>query len=155
MTKTRAGDPLAFIEMAVAHVGPGCLIWPFGRTAEGYGQLTYRRSDGRRSTTTAHRLVLQRTAGPAPSTRHHAAHEPKVCHTPACVNPAHLRWATPVENAADQIADGTRPYGWLSPADVRAIRASGDSRAALAAKYGVSGPAITMARRGKNHAHVA
>lgn len=153
--KTKAGDPLAFIERAVTHKGAGCLIWPYGRTADGYGQVTYQTTEGRRTTTTAHRLVLTRTAGPAPSGAHLAAHEPKVCHTPACVNPAHLRWATVAENAADQIIDGTRPHGWLTPADVRAVRASSEPSTALAARYGVSSAAVRMARSGKNHAHVA
>lgn len=152
--KTKAGDVLAFIERAVTHEGPGCLIWPFGHTQHGYGLVAYTRQDGRRTTTTAHRLVLHRTAGPPPTRGHVAAHEPKVCHTPDCVNPAHLRWATAVENAADQIIDGTRRHGWLSPDDVRAIRASSEPSAALAARYGVSGTAVRLARAGKTHAHV-
>lgn len=151
MTKTRTGDPLAFIERAVTHEGQGCLIWPYNRTDNGYGLVSYSRPDGRRTTTTAHRLVLSRTAGPPPSRRHQAAHEPKVCRNPACVNPAHLRWATPAENTADQIVDGTRPHNYLTPEQVSDVRASPDSRAVLAARYGVSVNAIRAAQLGKTH----
>lgn len=146
---------LAFAQEAAASDSVECLLWPFTTTEAGYGIVRTRKPSGTGwTTTTAHRLVLELAAGPPPCRTHHAAHDPKACTSPSCVNPRHLRWATPAENTADQIVDGTRPYGWLSPADVRAIRASSDSRAALAAKYGVSGTAISLARSGKNHAHV-
>ena len=153
--KTPAGAALAFIDMAVAYTGPGCLLWPYNRTQQGHGLMGYRRADGRRSTTTAHRLVLERTAGPAPTRRHMAAHAPLVCHTPWCVSPAHLRWATPAENNADQVADGTWPHGRLTLADVRALRTGAETAAAVARRVGVSGTAAQLARSGKNYAHVA
>lgn len=154
MTKTKAGDPLAFIEMAVAHVGKGCLIWPFNRNQDGYGLVSYTKPNGRRSTTTATRLVLERTAGPAPSRSHQAAHKPKICHNPGCVNPAHLRWATAAENNADQLADGTWPHRRLTLADIRALRSGAETAAAVARRVGVSSTAAQLARNGKNYAHV-
>lgn len=153
--KTPSGAVPAFIEVAVAFTGPGCLPWPFNRNQQGYGLVNYTKADGCRSSTTATRLVLERTAGPAPSRRHQAAHQPGVCHNPACVNPAHLRWATVAENNADQLADGTWPHGRLAVADVRALRSGAETAAAVARRVGISSTAAQLARSGKNYSHVA
>lgn len=152
--KTPSGAVSAFIDLAVAHSGPDCLPWPFNRNQRGYGLVNYTKPNGRRSSTTAGRLVLERTAGPAPGTGHHAAHQPKICHNPACVNPAHLRWATAAENNADQLADGTWPHGRLTPADVRSLRSGAETAAAVARRVGISGTAAQLARSGKTYAHV-
>jgi DNA-binding transcriptional regulator YiaG len=63
-----------------------------------------------------------------------------------CVNPKHLRWATPKENMADQYKHGTRvmgekhPQSKLSEFDVREIRKAADSESQdeIAARFGVS-----------------
>ncbi len=89
------------IEDAVNSDTDECIIWPHAiDKTNGYGVLI----DGHR--TTAHRSVTMRFYGPPPSDgKHHSAHS---CMTKACINPRHLRWATPKENTADQIVQGTR-----------------------------------------------
>lgn len=82
-----------------------CIEWPFA-TYDNYGVLNL---DGK--TFRVPRLVLERTHGAAPSPLHVAAHAPTECHNPACINPYHLRWATPKENRADQAIDGTSNIG--------------------------------------------
>ena len=40
--KTPSGAALAFVDVAVAYTGPGCLLWPFNRTEQGYGIVGYK-----------------------------------------------------------------------------------------------------------------
>ena len=48
------------------------------------------------------RLICEETYGPPPSSKYHAAHNtPNGCLGFICVNPAHIRWATPKENQQD------------------------------------------------------
>lgn len=82
-----------------------CLIWPFYIERHGYSRV---RHDGRREM--AHRYMCELKHGPAPSPIHEAAHS---CGRGAdgCMNPNHLRWATPAENQADRIIHGTDMRG--------------------------------------------
>jgi hypothetical protein len=65
--------------------------------------------------------------GEPPSAEHQAAHSCGKGHL-GCVNPKHLRWATPSENINDQLAHGTMRTGerhagsYISERDVIAIR---------------------------------
>ncbi|CAN7498188.1 HNH endonuclease [Phyllobacterium sp. LjRoot231] len=58
----------------------------------------------------AHRWMCQATNGEPPTEKHHAAHSCGNGHL-GCVNPKHLNWATPKENAADMIVHGTTLVG--------------------------------------------
>jgi hypothetical protein len=149
----RYGDPLAggtqrgaapaFIEVAVASATDDCIVWPYDLTDAGYGRL---RIDGR--VKMAHRVVLERTAGPAPEPRMEAAHAPGICHNPPCINPRHLRWATRTENEGDRLPDGTHNRGErhgmakLNRDQVRAIRADSRHLAAIARAYDMNAQTI-------------
>ena len=149
----RHGDPLggrtspgrlaAFLDLAAAFVGSECLDWPYGKTAGGYPQVRVNGVNRR-----AHRVVLERVQGPPPSADMHAAHAPAICHNRSCVNPAHLRWATPVQNQADQLADGTQARGQrlgkLTEPQVLEVRADHRLLREIAADYGVSEPTVSM-----------
>lgn len=99
---TPPGAPLAFAMAAVDHQGDDCLVWPYAKDRDGYGFLT-RNGKYLRAT----RFVLTLAAGEPPAPDAVAAHLPIACRNPSCVNPRHLRWATPTENNRDQLIDGT------------------------------------------------
>jgi hypothetical protein len=138
------GEPLRFLlETALSHQSDDCLIWPHVKDNHGYPIVRF---EGKRAK--GHRLLCAAAHGPQPSPeRREVAHG---CGNPSCVNPRHLRWATPKENQADKILHGTTNRGgrqWtakLSDNDVQLIRASeGQVKvAALAARYGVGRAAI-------------
>lgn len=115
----RHGDPLAgrtpngaaveFIEQAIlAPRTNDCIIYPYPKKKTGYGKVTFR---GKRLP--AHRLALILSKGNPPDDGkdYLACHAPGVCHNPACVNPAHLRWGTASDNMEDRKIDGTSNRG--------------------------------------------
>lgn len=85
-----------------------CLIWT-GATIRGYGALRY---EG--ATAYAHRVAWSMENGEIPDGKH----IDHVCHTPACVNPQHLRLATPSQNighragAQENSLTGVRGVFW-------------------------------------------
>lgn len=88
------------------------------------------------------------------------------CDNPPCVNPAHLREGTNVENIRDSMERGRRsvmkgegkPNAKLTESAVREIRQRFATRTVaildLAAEYGVSGGTISSAVYGKTWRHV-
>lgn len=144
----------AFIDYATTFMGDECLIWPHGKAASGYGMASLNGS-----CIAAHRAVCTIVHGQPPTPELEAAHG---CGVRACVNPRHLRWATPAENAADKIIHGTvtrgeqNPSAKLDEASIREIRKLIEvaSIKAIARKYNVSASAISEIRRGLTWKHV-
>lgn len=139
ITPDPVSQPKLFIRKAVNSETDDCIIWPFGKTKNGYGGIWH---EGR--TIGAHRLSLEMKKGAPHSDKHFACHEPVVCHNKACINPRHLRWATASENTQDQIKDGTLPRGekhyaaHLTETDVRKIRNDHRPYKDLALSYGTT-----------------
>jgi hypothetical protein len=159
MTTISPTTPLRrFILAAVDSSTDDCLIWPGYKDCDGYGKI-----EVAGKTHIAHRLVLQLVTGETGEGLD-AAHTPVICHTPACVNPRHLRWATHVENYADKHLDGTmpdhrgeaHPGAVLTEADVLAIyrNAGGEYQRVLAARYGVCRGAVSKIQTGRRWAHL-
>jgi hypothetical protein len=77
------------------------------------------------------------------------------CDNPSCCNPAHLFLGTKADNTRDMIAKGRQkrgedlPQSKLTRKTVAKIRASKETHAVLATRFGVSQPAISMIRSGK------
>ncbi len=109
-----------WLEAHVDHEGDECLIWPFARIQEsGMASVRYR---GRQ--TIASRVMCELAHGKPPTPEHQAAHSCGNGHL-GCMNPNHLRWATPKQNCADKVAHGTwapRKVERLTPSKVHAIR---------------------------------
>lgn len=131
-----------------------CIPWPFAYFDTGYACFNV---DGK--VVRAHRYVCRWTRGAPSSPKHDAAHS---CGNRACVNPAHLRWATKKENEADKLAQG-RPHGprgtvhgmaRLTPDEVRSIRAARGPQTAIAAKYGVCQQTISDITARRTWAHL-
>jgi hypothetical protein len=129
-----------FRDTVLAYGEDDCLIWPYSRNGEGYGRLWHK---GRPRS--VHRIVCEAIHGPAPTSKHEAAHSCGRGHD-GCVAPNHLSWKTPAENHADMVDHGTAPRGEASPnvklteANVRKIRLlkGRKSKASIAREFGVS-----------------
>ena len=148
-TRAPTGDPVRFFQnVALRHVGDDCLIWPYS-TTKGYAQI---RINGRMAL--VHRLSCEFLNGPSPTPEHEAAHG---CGNKACVNPRHLRWATPAENSADRVLHGTHPSGELNPRakitkaaaiEIRSLRGS-EKQVSLAKRFGISQQTVSQIQSGR------
>lgn len=117
-----------WIEYAAGYAEDDCLKWPFARTSRGYACTRK---------TTVPRLILERVVGPPPNGEYQAAHSCGKGHE-GCVNPRHLRWASPLSNAADRVIHGTNLYGQKSPAskmtEKQVLEIRGDRRSGMTYK---------------------
>lgn len=149
--KASAGAHAAFVEEAFTATTDECICWPAGwSTVNGYA---YARIGT--SMTLVHVYVLERTAGERPAGKQ-AAHS---CGKTLCINPRHLRWATPQENEADKRQHGTDPRGerngmaLLTDEQVSEIRslyaAGGMTQTVLAEMYGTTQGQISRLIAGK------
>lgn len=147
-----AGEPIAFLTAAIAYAGDECLLWPYAKNNEGYGQINL--GSGRKKL--AHRAVCEETHGAPPNPSAESAHGCGNGHK-GCVTPRHLRWATRAENAADMVAHGRSTRGTKSPAnkltEAQAIEVfrraqTGEPQQAIASSFGISQTAVgKIARR--------
>lgn len=138
----------------IEHVGwssENCLIWPFYRKNNGYGQVTW----GERRMI-ASRAMCIAAHGEPPTPQHEAAHSCGRGHE-GCVHPKHLYWATRSENQMDRVAHGTSNRGErhgmakLTSIDVLGIRAMLPvmSYAKIGRQFGVSRANVGSIARGK------
>lgn len=134
-----------------------CVIWPLRRGKNGYATW----SKGDYFSSIVSRQVCKDMHGLPPTARHEAAHSCGNGHL-GCVNPRHLSWKTPVENAADKQRHGTELKGtqrWmakLTEDDVRAIRRMrGVGMEEIGALFGVTRATIWAVLTGRTWRHVA
>lgn len=153
--QARARNPALFDRLInMAETGLHTVCWPVkhGRNKDGYGVL---KVDGKN--VRAHRMMfsLYWPDVVAPVVRHN-------CHNPACINPAHLRAGTPLDNAIDRMLAnrggdlrGTNNgRAKLTDEAVREIRGSTLSGAELGKKYGISKVMACRIKRGLAWTHI-
>lgn len=151
------GEAVPFLLAHLRYEADDCVFWPFARTAKGYPVVWY---NGRQSG--AHRIMCELAHGHPPDDRHHAAHSCGKGHH-GCINPNHLSWKTPSENAADKDIHGTNtkgernPMTVLSEQSVREIREmSGHlTQGEIAEAYGISQALVSLVQRRRLWADVA
>jgi hypothetical protein len=131
--------------------GDECLIWPFYRSPQGVAKTS---RNGQSQIVS--RVVCERVYGPPPTDKHEAAHSCGKAHE-GCVNPKHLRWATPVENAQDKLVHGTNLSGerhnmaklcWQDVTEIRMLKGYLSQRE-IGDMYGVNKENIGYIHRGK------
>lgn len=108
--RAASGSLKRWVEEHSDHQGDECLPWPFSRAKDGRPVTVI--VDGVRMI--AHRYMCILRHGPPPSSIHQTAHSCGMGHN-ACMNPAHLRWATGSENQSDREAHGTSNIGAQHP----------------------------------------
>lgn len=138
--RAKDGEPMAWLEENSDRMDSSCIVWPFHKNVHGYGVVNL---DGRPNL--ASRVMCVKAHGEPPVGDYEAAHS---CGNGnrGCVNPAHLRWATPAENQADRIKHGTSNRGErhgaskMSKSDVLEVRrlCESVSQRKLAKMFGVS-----------------
>lgn len=158
---TKAREPskvqLYLKDVVLAHSNDECLLWPFTRNHQGYGQV---RVQGRLHIVS--RLVCETINGPPPSSlSSEAAHSCGNGHL-GCVAANHLSWKTHAENMADMVAQGGAARGErhglskLSDHEVSRIRRLKGhiSQRKIAADYGVSQSVVWKIHSGKIWRHL-
>lgn len=103
--RTGDGVPLRFFNDSMSNDTDDCIEWPFGTNKTGYAKIWV---DGKFCMPT--RMACELVYGPPPTDKHQAAHSCGNGHL-GCINPKHLRWATPKENSADKYIHGTMRFG--------------------------------------------
>ncbi len=157
--KAKRGEAQAWLGRAKTYSDDDCLLWPFWRSQDGYARATIR---GRK--TLVSRYLCEAIHGAAPSVIHQAAHS---CGRgqDGCVNPRHLRWATPSENTNDKLAHGTLVAalpgrenfnGKLTDADVIEIRRLFGSlpQVFIARRFGISQSNVSAIGRRETWGHL-
>ena len=137
----------------VNYEGNDCLTWPFALRYDGYAKL---------DNTNASHIMCELVNGPPPP-GHQTAHSCGNGHL-ACINPRHLRWATPVENNADKVLHGTVQRGEKNPKAklnaasiicIRRLHEMGVTQKLIAIAFGVTATNVSGILKGYNWTHIS
>lgn len=152
---TTAGEPMGFLIDGLTHLGVDdpCPTWPYATTPAGYPLV----SENGTVRLVCH-IVLERTGRGARLLGMEACHS---CGNGAagCWHPGHLRWDTHAANMRDAVAAGLNQgerHGMskLTEKQVRAIRASVGSHAAVAREYGIARRTVSDIRNRTTWSHL-
>jgi hypothetical protein len=132
----------AFFEKALTYEENDCFIWPFGRDSK--GRARWERLESTYLTTHVSRAICMEIYGNPPTDKHQAAHSCSNGHL-GCINPKHLRWATQIENSADDQRGEDCSHSKLTEEHILEIRKLSRTMTSelIAKKYNVSRPHIS------------
>ena len=137
------GRPLRFLREAASTKTDDCIFWPFAGRANG-GRL---KVDGK--LVSAARLMCTWAHGKPCRAAMHAAHSCGNGHL-GCVNPKHLRWATPKQNNDDKILHGTNlATVKLTNVQIAAIATDTRPHVEICRSYGITRQTIWRIKRGE------
>lgn len=146
------GEPLEYLKGTVLKYQnkKKCLIWPYGRDANGYGRIQYKGKGWLVS-----RLVCRKVHGKPPTPKHQSRHTCGKGHE-GCVNPWHVIWGTAKENAQDKIAHETIGHKLTDSKVIKIFELinAGYSNADIGRKFKVTSTNISYIRSGKIWKHV-
>lgn len=142
-------DIMALVDRrCIPEPNSGCWIWEGHIDEKGYA--VYAAKVGERPISfRVPRAVLTHKLGYAPGVTRHT------CDIPCCCNPDHLVDGDWTDNRIDYAQRGFGRERKLRYADAIAIRASKETRAVLAMRYGVSLSMISMIKTGRKWGHLA
>lgn len=158
----RTGDPLKvrkppngearrfFETVVLQYSGDDCLIWPYFRDCNGYGQLS-----GYGRTRYVHRLALEATNG-LPSREDDEASHTCGKGGDGCCNPKHLKWESRSENLMRRVEHGTdnrgerHPMSKLTEEDISAIRSlrGQETMRETAKRFGITSGHVSAIQNG-------
>lgn len=125
--RLRNGTALKFLNDFVDPETDECVLWPYSSHGNGYGSKIDPHGY-------PHQIICRKFHGAVPTSEHEVAHH---CGNRRCINPRHVRWATPLENNNDRKKHGTTGHK-LTAAKVRQIKARPqENRAELASEFDV------------------
>lgn len=153
--------PERLLEKVEFDTNGGCWLWTGWLHDDGYGRIQI---PGQKKKTGAHRIAHEVFIGPilpGQVVMH-------TCDVRPCINPAHLRAGTQLENIADRHVKGrsSRSMGRKGEKnshailsedkvlEIKTLISNGVSQSKIASSYGVSKTAISLIKSGKNWSHL-
>jgi hypothetical protein len=136
----RGFEALPFEDAYIPEPMSGCWLWLMSVNNHGYGTRGF---SGKNAL--AHRVSWVLHRGPIPDGLH-VLHR---CDNPACVNPDHLFLGTHADNMQDMVRKGRVKSGMAKldmdkANEIRQLRKSGMTSAAVGRRYGVSDGNVRM-----------
>ena len=141
--RAQCGALLEFVYATVANPPGTCVLWPFGGSKNLPPRMKYQGKSQ-----SAHRLALILFKGDCPEKL--ALH---TCADHQCINPRHLYWGSPMDNAIDRANDGRTAQGVehyhakLTESQVRFIRKDPRPHHKIATAYNVNRSTIGKIKR--------
>ena len=145
-----------FLERFWAKVDKTGECWLWTGSKQRYGNICFHRQRFM-----AHRVSLEIHLGRPIADGMLVAHSPIICHNPLCVNPVHLREASPLDNSMDKYIDNTMVVGEhagrprkLTAEQILSIREDNRTHDEIAKDYNINRQHVTKIKNKQRYAWV-